>query len=109
MLFDGGRRGAALKHFDICGNRDGLNVFEVLIPGALGPGQELLDCPVVGSSCVSVADRNRKKFEEFLAGRWAGARDDGWSCERIYRNNGKCRFQLKRRLNTDEFPSESTI
>ena len=68
MLFDRGRRGLALKGFDICGDRDRLNVFEVLIPGALSPGQELLDCPVVGGSCVSVADRDRKKFEELFAG-----------------------------------------
>jgi hypothetical protein len=38
VLFDRGRRSPALQHFDICGNRDGLNVFEVLIPGALSPG-----------------------------------------------------------------------
>jgi hypothetical protein len=68
VLFNRGRRGAALKGFDICSNRDGLNVFEVLIPGALGPSKELLDCPVVGGLCVSVADRDRKKFEEFFAG-----------------------------------------
>jgi hypothetical protein len=53
---------------DVGGNRDGLNVFEVLIPGALRPRQELLDCPVVGGSCVSVPDRDRKKLEEFFAG-----------------------------------------
>ena len=89
MLFDRGRRGQALKDFDICGDGDGFNVFEVLISRALGPGQELLDCPVIGGSCVSVADRDRKKLEEFLAGCWAGARDDSWSCKRICRNNGK--------------------
>ena len=33
VLFDGGRRGPALKHFDICGDRDRFDVFEVLIPG----------------------------------------------------------------------------
>ena len=76
VLFDRGRRGLALEDFDICGDRDRLNVFEVLIAGALSPGQKLLDCPVVGGSCVSVADRDRKKFEELFAGRWAGARDD---------------------------------
>jgi hypothetical protein len=76
VLFDRGRRGLALKDFDICGNRDGLNVFEVLIPGALSPGQELLNRPVVGGSCVSVADRDRKKFEELLAGRWTGTGDE---------------------------------
>jgi hypothetical protein len=84
VLFDRGRRGPELQNFDICGNRDGLNVFEVLIPGALNPGQELLDCAIIGGSCVCVADRDRKKFEEFFAGGWPGARDDGWSCERIY-------------------------
>ena len=68
VLFDRGRRGLALKHFDISRDSDGLNVFEVLIPGALDPGQKLLDCPVVGGSRVSVADRDRKKLEEFFPG-----------------------------------------
>ena len=71
-----GRRRPALKDFDVCGDRDRFDVFEVLIPGALRPGQKLLDCPVVGGSCVGVADRNRKKFEELFAGRWAGTRDE---------------------------------
>ena len=66
MLFDRGRRGLALQRFDICGNRDRFNVFEVLIPGALHPGQELLDRPIVGGSCVSVADRDRKNSKNFL-------------------------------------------
>ena len=56
------------KRFDVGGDRDRLNVFEVLIPGALGPGQELLDRPVIGGSCVSVADRDRKKLEELFPG-----------------------------------------
>jgi hypothetical protein len=43
MLFDRGRRGLALKDFDICGDRDWFNVFGVLITGALSPGQELLN------------------------------------------------------------------
>jgi hypothetical protein len=43
MLFDRGRRGLALEGFDVGCHRDGLNVFEVLIPGALDPGQELLN------------------------------------------------------------------
>ena len=68
VLFDRGRRGLALKDFDICGDRDRLNVFEVLITGALSPGQELLDRPVIGGSCVSVPDRDRKKLEELFAG-----------------------------------------
>jgi hypothetical protein len=76
VLFDRRRRGTALKDFDIRGDRDRLNVFEVLIAGALNPGQELLDCPVVGGSCVGVPDRDRKKFEELFAGRWAGTCDD---------------------------------
>jgi hypothetical protein len=67
VLFNRGRRGPALQRFDIRGNRDWFNVFEVLIPSALRPGQEVLDCPVVGGSCVSVANRNRKKFEELFA------------------------------------------
>ena len=59
-----------MKNFDICGNRDRFNVFEVLIPGAFTPGKKLLDCPVVRGPCVSVADRDRKKLEEFFAGSW---------------------------------------
>ena len=68
VLFDRWWRGLALKDFDIRGDRDRFNVFEVLIPGALGPGQELLDRPVVGGSCVRVADRHRKKLEELFPG-----------------------------------------
>ena len=109
VLFDRGRRGLALQRFDVGGNRDRLNVFEVLISGALSPRQELLDRPVIGGSSVRVADRDRNRLEELLAGRWAGARDDGWKRERFLRNNGECRFQLKRRLATDDFSSESTI
>ena len=60
VLFDCGRRDPALQCFDICGNRNGLNVFEVLIPGALIPGQELLDRHVIRGSRVSVADWDRK-------------------------------------------------
>jgi hypothetical protein len=67
-----------------------------LVTGALRPGQELLDRPIIGGSCVRVADRDRKKLEELFAGRWPGALDDGWSCERIYGND--CRFQLNRGL-----------
>ena len=55
-----------MKDFDVCGNRDRFNVFEVLITGALGPGQELLNRPVIGGAGVSVPDRDRKKFEEFF-------------------------------------------
>ena len=68
MLFDRGRRGLAPEHFDISRDRNGLNVFEVLIPGALGPGQELLDRAVISGAGVGVADRDRKKLEEFFAG-----------------------------------------
>ena len=57
-----------LERLDIRRDRDGLNVFEVLVTGALGPGEELLDCPVISSSCVSVPDRDRKKLEEFFSG-----------------------------------------
>jgi len=68
VLFDRGWRGLSLQDFDICGNRDRFNVFEVLIPGALSPVQELLDCPVIGGSRVRVADRDRKKLEELFPG-----------------------------------------
>ena len=70
----------ALQRLDVGRDRDGLNVFEVLITGSFTPGKKLLNRPVVGGSCVSVADRDRKKFEELFAGRWAGARDDCGSC-----------------------------
>jgi hypothetical protein len=50
------------------GHRDGFNVFEVLVTSALTPGQELLDSPIISGSCVRVANRDRKKLEEFLAG-----------------------------------------
>ena len=83
MLFDRWRRGLALKRLDIRRDRDRFNVFEVLIPSALRPGQELLDCPVVGGSCISVADRDSEKLEELFPGRRAGARDDGWKRERF--------------------------
>ena len=66
MLFDRRRRGLALQRFDVGGDRDRLNVFEVLIPRALDPGQELLDCPVIGSSRVSVPDRDCKELEELF-------------------------------------------
>ena len=67
VLFDRGRCCPTLQCFDICGDRDRLNVFELLISRTLGRGQELLDRPVIGASRVSVADRDRKKLEEFLA------------------------------------------
>jgi hypothetical protein len=34
VLFDRRRRRMALQRLDVSGDRDGLNVFEVLIPGA---------------------------------------------------------------------------
>ena len=68
MLFDCGRRGLALKDFDIRRDRDGLNVFEVLITSALDPGQELLDRAIVSGPCVRVADWDRKELEELFVG-----------------------------------------
>jgi hypothetical protein len=68
VLFDRGRRGLALEDFDICGDRDRLNVFEVLIPSALSPRQKLLDHPVISGPRVSIPDRDRKEFEELFAG-----------------------------------------
>ena len=76
MLLDRGSSGPALKDFDICGNSDRFYVFYVPISRALSPGQELLDCPVVGGSCVGIPDRDRKEFEELFAGRWPGAFDE---------------------------------
>ena len=66
-MFDRGRRGLALQGLDVSRDRDRLNVFEVLITGAIRASQELWDRPVIGSSRVSVADRNRKNFEELFA------------------------------------------
>jgi hypothetical protein len=45
-----------------------VNVFEVLISGALSPGQELLNRPVIGGPGVRVADRDCKKLEELFPG-----------------------------------------
>jgi hypothetical protein len=66
VLFDCGRRGLALEDFDIRRDRDRFNVFEVLITGALGPGQELLDRPVISCPRVCVADWDGKKFKELF-------------------------------------------
>jgi hypothetical protein len=46
----------------------------VLISGALDPGQELLDRPVISGPCVSVADWDCKKLKEFLPGVFGPAR-----------------------------------
>jgi hypothetical protein len=56
------------KGLDVGCHRDGLNVFQVLVTGTFTPGKKLLDRPVIGGSCVSVADRDRKKLEEFFPG-----------------------------------------
>ena len=82
--FDRRRRGQAPKSFDVGGHGDRFNVFEVLVVGTFTPGKKLLNRPIVGGSCVGVSDRDRKELEELFAGRWAGARDDGWSCEGIW-------------------------
>jgi hypothetical protein len=89
VLFDRGRCGLALEGFDVGGHRNRFNVFKVLITGALNPGQELLDCPVIGGPGVRVADRDRKKLEELFAGFWSGARDESWRWERIWSKDGK--------------------
>jgi hypothetical protein len=68
VLLDRGRRGLTLQGFDICGDRDRLNVFEVPVPGSFTPEKKLLDRPVIGGTRVSVADRDRKKFKEFFPG-----------------------------------------
>ena len=66
MLLDRGRRGLALKCFDVGRDRDRFNVFEVLVTGTFAPGQKLLDRPVIGSPCVYVSDRDCEEFEEAL-------------------------------------------
>jgi hypothetical protein len=73
----------ALQGLDVGRDRNGLNVFGVPVTGAFTPGKKLLDRPVISGQGVRVADWDRKKLEELFAGRWVGARDDGWSCERI--------------------------
>ena len=80
MLLNGCRRTLTL-YFDVGGHRDGLDVFDLLIPSALDPGQKLLDCPVIGGSCVSVPDRDRKKLEELFPVRGPISRDESWSLE----------------------------
>jgi hypothetical protein len=83
VLLDCWRRGLALEGLDVGRDRNGLNVFEVPVTGAFTPGKKLLNRPVISGPGVRVADWDRKKLEELFAGRWVGARDDGWSCERI--------------------------
>ena len=78
-----GRRGLALKRFDIRGNRNGLNVFEVLVPGALSPGQELLDCPAAGGSRVSVADRIRGETLSDAIPSYALSRPKDWVSSKV--------------------------
>jgi hypothetical protein len=56
------------RYSSVGGHRDGLNVFEVLIPGTLGPGQEPLDRPIISGAGVRVADRDRKRLEELFPG-----------------------------------------
>jgi hypothetical protein len=45
MLFDGRHRAGVL--FDVSGNRDGLDIFEVAKPAAFAPSQELADGVIV--------------------------------------------------------------
>jgi hypothetical protein len=66
LTFDRGRRSLALKDFDIRGNRDRLNVFEVLISGALSPGQELLDSSVISGPRVRFRIGTVKNSKNFL-------------------------------------------
>ena len=66
MLFDRRRRRLALQRLDIGRDRDGLDIFEVLVTGTFAPGQKLLDRPVIGSPCVCVSDRDCEEFEEAL-------------------------------------------
>jgi hypothetical protein len=68
VLLDRWRRGLALKCLDVGRDRNGLNVFQVLVTGTLNPSQELLNRPVIGGPCVRVADRDRKKLEELFLG-----------------------------------------
>jgi hypothetical protein len=68
VLFDCRRRGLTLQGFDVGCDRDGFNVFEVLVTCTFTPGKKLLNRPVIGGSCVRVADRDRKKLEEFFPG-----------------------------------------
>jgi hypothetical protein len=68
VLFDRGRGGLVLKRLDVGSDRDGFNVFEVLITGTLDPVQELLDRAVVSGPGIRVSDRDCKKFKELFLG-----------------------------------------
>jgi hypothetical protein len=68
VLFDRGRRGLVLEGFDVRGNRDGLNVFQVPVAGTFTPEKKLFDRPVISSSGVRVANRDRKELEELFLG-----------------------------------------
>ena len=62
VLFDRGRRGPAMKDFDICGDRDRFDVFRVTDTRSAPPSrQKLLVCPVVGGRELAVADRDRRR------------------------------------------------
>ena len=50
---------AAMCCLTLGGHRNGLNVFEGLVTGALGPSQELLDRPIISGPGVRVADWDR--------------------------------------------------
>ena len=82
--------------FDVCRHPDRLNILQVAEAGALAPIQKLTDGMIISDPRVLVADGNGKKFEVSL-GRFRADIGD------------ECRFQLKRRLKTVVFPSESTI
>jgi hypothetical protein len=75
VLFDGRRRTGML--FDVSGNRDRLNVLQVVKTAAFAPSQELTDRVIVRDPGVFVADRNREEFEKALCGFGTNVGDQG--------------------------------
>jgi hypothetical protein len=66
--FTVGGAASRCKGLDVGRYRDGFNVFKAGYPARSTPGEELLNRPVIGGSCVRVADRDRKKLEKLFAG-----------------------------------------
>jgi hypothetical protein len=62
VLLDSWRSGLAPKRLDVGRHRNGLNVFEMLIAGALRPGKELLDRPVISARVCALRIGTVKKL-----------------------------------------------
>jgi hypothetical protein len=79
VLLDGCRRARVL--FDVCRNRDRLNILQVAESGTLAPSQELADGMIVSDPRVLVTDGNSKKFEVSLGRFRADIGDELWNLE----------------------------